>query len=241
MSITKIRGIIINEVAYGEADKYITVFAKNIGKISIFAKGARNTKSKFLAGTSIFTYGDFIIRTTTKTPTLNSVDIIENFYSITGDLDKYYFGTYLLEFMLKILPDETEDNKCLVLLLKTLNHLKNTDNVSLLIIRIFELKMLKYLGYNPYSEYCVKCNSKDPDIFTHNGLICSRCNTKKLSRKLLPATIYTIKYISESNADDLFRFTINDDILNELSFISEEYFKYHIDINLKSYSFIKNC
>ncbi|MGN1318772.1 MAG: DNA repair protein RecO [Lachnospirales bacterium] len=234
----KIRGIIIRENEYGEADKYITIFAKNIGKISVFAKGARNTKSKFLAGTSIFTYGDFVIRTQTNTPTLNSVDIIEKFYDITSDLDKYYYGTYLLEFILKIIPEITDDNKYLILLLKTLNHLKICKNPSILIIRIFQIKMLKYLGYNPYNEYCTICGTPNPNIFTLNGLICNKCSSFKNTETLLPVTIYALKYISESDVSDLFKFNISNECLKELGYIAEEYISNHIGVKLKSYSFI---
>lgn len=35
---------------------------KILGKFLIFAKGARKLKSKFLAGTALFTYGDFIVK-----------------------------------------------------------------------------------------------------------------------------------------------------------------------------------
>lgn len=48
MNSDKIRGIIIRENFSGDADKYLIVFAKDIGKLSIFAKGARNTKASFL-------------------------------------------------------------------------------------------------------------------------------------------------------------------------------------------------
>ena len=85
MSSEKIRGIIIRENFSGESDKFLTIFAKDKGKISVFAKGARNTRSKFLASSSLFTYGDFIIRTVTKTPTLLTADVIESFYNIRND------------------------------------------------------------------------------------------------------------------------------------------------------------
>ena len=62
MTISTIRGIVIKETFSGDSDKYIIIFAKDIGKVSVFAKGARKLKSKFLAGTALFTYGDFIVK-----------------------------------------------------------------------------------------------------------------------------------------------------------------------------------
>lgn len=241
MSVLKIRGIIIRETKSGESDKFITIFAKDIGKISVFAKGASNIKSKFLAGTSIFTYGDFIIRTATKTPTLNSVDIIENFYDITKDLDKYYCGVYLLEFVNKAIADVTDDNRYLILLLKALTSLNSNIIDKMLIVRIFELKMLKYLGYSPYNRYCINCGKENPNYFTLSGLACHNCmDNNGRVRKLNPSTIYTMAYIDSADINELFKFKVNNDVFNELSFIAEKYILYHLECKLKTYEYIKN-
>ena len=44
MTISTIRGIVIKETFSGDSDKYIIIFAKDIGKVSVFAKGARKLK-----------------------------------------------------------------------------------------------------------------------------------------------------------------------------------------------------
>ena len=103
MSSEKIRGIIIRENFSGESDKFLTIFAKDKGKISVFAKGARNTRSKFLASSSLFTYGDFIIRTVTKTPTLITADVIESFYNIRNDFATAVYASCFAEFIDKAL------------------------------------------------------------------------------------------------------------------------------------------
>ena len=111
MSSEKIRGIIIRENFSGEADKFLTVFAKDVGKISVYAKGARNTKSKFLAASSLFTYADFMVRTATKTPTLLSADVIENFYNSKINSNKRLIGCIFQLRLLDLLgyrPDEIE-------------------------------------------------------------------------------------------------------------------------------------
>ncbi len=240
MSIVKVRGIVIREIKSGEADKFITVFAKDIGKIDIFAKGASNIKSKFLAGTSIFTYGDFIIRTNSKTPTLNSVDVIEKFYSITKNLDSYYCGMYLLEFINKALGDVTDDNKYLLLLLKTLKTISSKKITNILAVRVFELKMLKYLGYNPYNSHCALCGKEKPDNFTMNGLLCDNCIGGVSSKKLSNSAIYTLAYIDSADLNKSFKFNVSKDVFNELSFIAEKYISYHLECNLKTYEYIKN-
>lgn len=239
MSVAKIRGIIIREIKSGEADKFITILCKDIGKITVFAKGACNTKSKFLAGTALFTYGDFIIRTASKTPTLNSVDIIESFSNITSDLDRYYCGVYILEFALKALPDVTDNNNYIMLLIKALQKINSGNYSSILIVRIFEIKMLIYLGYSPYNESCSNCGAEMPSYISLNGLVCHNC-IDSLSIKISDTAIYTLKYIYESNLDNLFQFKISQSIFNEISNISEKYISYYLECKFNSYDYIKN-
>lgn len=42
--ILKIRGIVLKETAVGEADKFITVLAKDYGKISVSVNGAKRVR-----------------------------------------------------------------------------------------------------------------------------------------------------------------------------------------------------
>ena len=79
MTISTIRGIVIKETFSGDSDKYIIIFAKDIGKVSVFAKGARKLKSKFLAGTALFTYGDFIVKEVEVNTTLIQLILLRIF------------------------------------------------------------------------------------------------------------------------------------------------------------------
>lgn len=239
MALEKIRGLIIKENKSGDSDKFVVIYAKKIGKISVFARGANNIKSKFVASTSIFTYGDFLINTSRKTPFLSSVDIIESFYSLTKDLDTYYCGVYILEFMQKVTEEIPENDDYLYLALKSLMALKKHPENRLMILRTFQIKMLKLLGYNPYSNNCPICGKADPTRFTLNGFVCDDCCNLKTARALSEATINVLKYIIYSPIDKLFSIRISDDVLNELSYVADKYIKYHLECDLKSSDFIK--
>lgn len=215
MSSEKIRGIIIRENFSGEADKFLTVFAKDVGKISVYAKGARNTKSKFLAASSLFTYADFMVRTATKTPTLLSADVIENFYNIRMDLSSAAYASYFVEFIDKAVIDNVADNNSLLLLLKSLQKLSKINSNKRLIGCIFQLRLLDLLGYRP-DEIEIKPYS------------------------LNQTSIYAMKYILSSDLNSAFSVNIDIEYIKELETFLEKYIEYHIDIKFNSYKLIKN-
>lgn len=213
MSSEKIRGIIIRENFSGESDKFLTIFAKDNGKISVFAKGARNTRSKFLASSSLFTYGDFIIRTVTKTPTLLTADVIESFYNIRNDFAAAAYGSCFAEFIDKAIIEKVPDNNALLLLLKSLQKLAKESAEPRLTGCIFHLRFLDILGYRP-----------DDEILSS-----------------LSATGYSAAlYILSSPLNKAFNISLDTVYISELETFIEKYIDYHMDIKLKSYKIIKN-
>ncbi len=213
MSSEKIRGIIIRENFSGESDKFLTIFAKDKGKISVFAKGARNTRSKFLASSSLFTYGDFIIRTVTKTPTLLTADVIESFYNIRNDFATAVYASCFAEFIDKALIEKVPDNNALLLLLKSLQKLSKENAEPRLTGCIFHLRFLDILGYRP-----------DDEILSS-----------------LSATGYSAAlYILSSPLNKAFNISLDTVYISELETFIEKYIDYHMDIKLKSYKIIKD-
>lgn len=239
MSLIKARGIIIREVFVGESDKIITIFAKDLGKISVRARGARKSKSKFLAGTQLFTYSDFIIFTRNKYYTLSQVEIIEGFYNIRNDYDKLCYANYFLEIIDKSIMAGMESNDILLLLLKTLKVMCSNKINIVLLGRIYELKFLDYSGYRPEVNECIACNSINFSgniYFRKEGIVCNNCNSLK-DIKLNEATIYAIRYILNSNLTELYNFKLDTHSLKSLQSICR-LLMHSLDIRLNSSTFI---
>ncbi len=215
MAAEKIRGLVIRENFSGEADKFITIFAKDIGKISVFCKGARNTKSKFLAATALFTYGDFVIRTASKTPTLISADVIDNFYALRNDYEKTVFASYFTELIDRSFLEEVADNNTLLLTIKTLKKLCSDNCDIKLTSCIYLLKLMEYMGYRPDTD---------------DGSISS----------LSEAVKYAINYVQQKDMDSIFSFTLEDSYIKELWHFLYDYIEYHTELHLKSGKILKN-
>lgn len=232
------RGIILRETNIGESNKILTLLIKDIGKLSCTARGCRNHKSKLFSCSGIFCYGDFVINTTGKYPLLEQAVPIESFYNIRTDLDTLAYATYFMEIMDRTTPDGIESNESMLLLLKALQKLNNHKN-PLHICCIFKIKLLQIYGYIPELESCGICRVPT-DIFTAEGLVCQGClppNTQYI--KISAAAIEAIKYIICNDIKNIFSIIIEDDLLKELSLVSDFLFNHHIDLQFKSYKFIK--
>lgn len=241
MSEIKIRGIVVKEIFVGEADKIITVIAKDYGKIRISAKGARRAKNKFVSGTSLFSYCDFIIYSNNNYNSLNQVDIIESFYELTSDLLKLSYASYFAEVLEKTVPENQGANDVLLLLLKTLLALKREKTPPKLTARVFEIKFLQLNGVMPELSACTQCKSTDRELyFGAEGIVCEKCRIPSLNYiKITPTVIYAIAYILSSDLNKIFRFNISAQSLDELTKISRLLFREHINLQFKALRFIE--
>ncbi len=201
MKQMKVNGIIIAENNSNDFDKMLTMLTPNLGKISCSARGARRTKSQLLAGTQLFTFGEYMIFKGSDTYTINSCEIIEMFYNLRTDLDKLLYASHIN----KIINDVTTENQnsfyILKLFLNTLYAISETDKNLDFIISVFKMRLMKIIGFAPQVNECVICKAKEnlnSFSFKDNGFKCKNCSKQEtgafgLSEATKNAIIYTTK------------------------------------------------
>lgn len=235
MSIRKARGIVIRESYKGESDKVLTLFCKEIGKITVQAKGARKPKSKYLAGSQLFTYSDFVIYDAGSFQSVTQIDIIQSFYKMREDYDRLCCGSNMLKLLDKILPQGMQCDQLLLLLLKALTALSSGKIQPELVQIIFELKLLEYEGFMPEIDACAVCGCEEfsPLYINADSLLCSECFSGKPNGKYIvkisDIALYAIRTILSAEAE-LFGFGVSDSILNELQRICNFLTKSHLEV-----------
>ena len=103
MASTKVKAIVIGGINIKEKDKLITIFSLERGKMVVSMKGVRGDKAKLKSAKEIFCFGDFLIEEGKNSSIVTGVDIIDNFYSLTSDVSKYYEGCALLDIVCKVI------------------------------------------------------------------------------------------------------------------------------------------
>src|SRR3989344_1379991 len=83
----KATGIIIGKKDLGEADKILTVFTREHGKLHLVARGSRKLSSKRVGTLELFNYIRFIYFSGRSMESLGQVDMVNSFAGIKDDLD----------------------------------------------------------------------------------------------------------------------------------------------------------
>ncbi len=247
MAFLKTKGIVIKEAGVGEADKIITIFSRNRGRITALVKGGRRLRSNLSAGSQILCYADFVLFSGKQMYSVNSCEVIEPFYEIRNDMFKLTYAAHFMDIVLEIIQENQQSPKLLQLLLNTLHLLAKTDKNPKLLSGIFELRALTIAGFAPHVHNCMICGHEQINnyafSFSKCGFICDRqeCYSKDtFALELSAGTSRAIQHIVYSRMKDLFGFALSDDVLDELSHVSKRYLRERLERDFVKLDFLKN-
>ena len=247
MGFLKTQGIVIKEVNTGEADKIITLFSRNRGRISALSRGGKRPKSKLAAASQIMCYGEYVLYSGREIYTVNSCEVIEPFYEIRNDIVKLTYAAHFMDIVLEIGQENQPAPKLLQLLLNSLYMLAKTDKQPELVSRIFELRALATAGYAPYVRQCMNCGQDTEKFFSFSlekcGFLCDReeCLTTDRSSILLsPGAAMAIRHIVYARMEELFSFGLSTEVLDELGQITRKYLRQQLDRDFSKLDFLKS-
>lgn len=173
------QGIVLGTVDYGEADRVVTLFTQERGKLSAFAAGARKSKRRFagaLEPLNLLTVD--LVERHGATLRLDQARIDRPFLPIRSDLARIARALYALELVRELVRDHEPHEALFSLLLGYLGLLEagGAGPTSLL---AFELTALSLAGFQPRFEDCAICGGPlvgevrfDPE---HGGAVCPLC------------------------------------------------------------------
>lgn len=236
--IEKTKGLIIKRSNVKDNDVYVTILTPN-GKIEAIGKGAKKEKSRLMAGTQYFCFGEFVIFKGTNTNTLNSADPIEIFYNLRLDIEKLEVVSKICK-IINYVTDENQDTfEILRLCLNTLYLLNKKNECDLdFIFSIFLFSIIKDLGFSPILDNnCSICNEKEDETFfsiKNKGLICRNCKNEydKSAIKITENVKNGIRYVINSDCKKIYNFSLSEDDKKTFELISKLYFEDCIDFKV---------
>jgi len=202
-----------------EADKLVWLYTEKLGKISAVARGAKRSKSKFLASTLPFCFGEYIVYKGRSLYNISEGAIINSFQELMGDLDHLTYASYLCE-LIDIAVQEEESNRELFKTFVSCFYLMSKKVVDLEVMaRAFEVKLLEATGYGLNLEYCCQCKSKintsNYISFQYGGGVCNQCE-KVNGMYVSYATYNILKFLSKLSIDKVYRVSMKTEEKDEL-------------------------
>jgi DNA repair protein RecO (recombination protein O) len=147
-------GIILKRHATGEADRILTIFTRQYGKIRVLAKGIRKITSRRAGHMEVFTHGVFTLHGGHTLDLVSEASTIRSGSLFDSDAPRLEYAYCLCELVDQLLADHQEHEDIFLLLTGSLNNLLSTNTLESYgtILSDFVHTMLWNLGFLPQSQ-----------------------------------------------------------------------------------------
>ena len=241
----RVEAVVLRHHDYGEADRLLTLYTRQLGKTRVLAKGARKIASRKAGHIEPFTQVKLQLARGRDMLLVTQADTVDAYLPLRENLILTSQASYVLELLDRFTyVDETENPSTYRLLTDTLARLASNDD-PWLVIRYYEMRLLDLLGFRPQLINCVNCGREikaENQFFSFRagGVICPRCGHGL--PQLKPITVETLKYLrhfQRSNYRDASRARPGSEIQKEAEDLMQGYFTYLLERELNTPGFLK--
>lgn len=223
------KALVLREVRYKEADRILTLFTSDGGKVTAKARGALRKGSKLAAATQQLTFSEMTLFCNKGKFTVNEAVISEDFSGLRQDIGAFALGCYFAECIEAFAVEDQADPLLLQLGLNSLYALSRKLYPAEHIKAAFELRLMAVAGFRPEVSACASCGCEEPDeplLSLDNGVIlCRSCAPYPVTgmAELCPASLEALRYILSAPAKQLFSFSLEENALKRLGQAAEQY------------------
>jgi DNA repair protein RecO (recombination protein O) len=188
----KTRGIVLRARNLGEADKIVTLFTDERGKIDAVAKGVRRAKSQLAGRLEFVTEASLTMHRGRSLDVITSAEIERAHWTAIVDPGAFATAHVLAELVDAFCEVDLAMPEIYALLRGALAALAvATDPAS--IVPRFGLRLLGTLGYAPQSDGCVRCGIAFGETpawadLEAGGLACETCRPHRADALALAAS-----------------------------------------------------
>jgi DNA repair protein RecO (recombination protein O) len=158
MQTTECEAIVLAAMDYGEADRIVTLFTREYGKVRGIARNGKKSVKRFGAALEIFVRLRLSLVLKEGLCSLRNADIMTVFPRIRADLAKIGYAGYACEVVDRFLPEALCNPRLFRLLAAYLEHLDafppRADDR-----RFFEVNLLNIVGYRLSLDRCERCGA----------------------------------------------------------------------------------
>jgi DNA repair protein RecO (recombination protein O) len=241
----RVDAVVLRHSNYGEADRLLTLFTRQLGKTRALATGARKIASRKAGHIEPFTHVKLQLAKGRDMLLVTQADTVDAYLPLRDDLVLTGHAAYVLELLDRFsYEDGTEHPSTFKLLTETLARLASRADVWLA-IRYYEIRLLDHVGFRPQLMECANCGNKiQPEdqffSFTAGGVICPRCG--KGLPHLHAISMDTLKYLrhfQRSSYAEATRARPSPEVRNEAERLMQGYFTYLLEKELKTPGFLR--
>lgn len=181
--VYRTEAVVLRRQDLGEADRLLTVYSLDRGKLRLVAKGARRPSSRKAGHLEPFTRVKLLLARGRELDIITQAEAIETYRGIQEDLIRFGQASYTAELLDRFTVEQEENQTLYRLLINTLERLISGEEPAATML-FYELRLLEHVGYRPELFRCVGCGEeiRPRDQFfsaAEGGILCPKCGSER--------------------------------------------------------------
>ena len=237
-------GVVLKQMPLGEADRLLTLYTPDKGKLRAVARGVRRTKSKLAGHVEPLVHVRVSVAEGKTLDVIAEAETVRSFRSLRENLQQISRAVYLTDLVERFSAEQSPNEEVFDLLLGAFVELES-DRAPGQLMRYFEVQLLARSGFGPELHRCVDCfNALEPGdhLFScsRGGILCPNCRVSSQDRMVsisLGAT-KVLRYFQRADLERAAVLRIPSMLSEELERILGTYVRYVLDADPKSAEFV---
>jgi DNA repair protein RecO (recombination protein O) len=241
--VYRTQGIVLKRTDMGEADKVLTIYTFEHGKVRAVGKGIRRPGSRLGGHLDLLTRSQLMLARGRNLDYVTQAETIDSFIGLRDDLLRASHGYTVAELVDRLTEDGHEDRPTYDALVEVLGRIA-TDPDPELAVRMFEITLLDRLGYRPQLRTCGRCQAELPraDCFyspVAGGVLCADCGLAEPTARPLSANAFAMLRLLQSGSWEVAgRVRKDEPLRREIEAVLRAQIQYVLERDLKSSAFL---
>ena len=241
----KTEAVVLKQTPFGEADRLLTLYTPDLGKLRALAKGVRRPKSRFSGHLELLNHVSVSLAQGRNLDVMTEAHVIKSFRGVREDLQRLSRAIYMAELVDGFSVEQASNYPLYRILLNALDWLEGPGQSDLL-LRHFEMHLLGHSGYSPELYRCVECRHElEPGdhLFSSasGGVTCPACCAMSGSG-MVPVSLSAMKVLRFLQREEDYArvegLKVSPGVLREIEGLVRAYVRYLVERELKSVEFM---
>ena len=240
----KTEGIVLKQMPLGEADRILTLYTTDLGKLRAVARGVRRPKSRLAGHLEPLTRATVSVSEGRSLDHIAEAETLQSYRRLREDLELVSKALYLADLVDSFTVDRSPSLALFNLLAGSLARLESARS-SDTVLRYFEVQLLHTSGFGPELRECVECRAALEPATHHfcaaaGGILCAGCGPSAKG-SLVPLSVNAIKvlrFFQREPPDAVDALEVPPHVLRETARALRSYTTYVLERDLKSARFM---
>ncbi len=241
--VYRTEAVVLKHADLGEADRLLTLYTAEYGKVRAVAKGVRKPTSRKSGHVEQFVQTRLLIARGRNLDIVTQAEMVEPFLPLRRDLWRVSYACYAAE-LLDVFTEEGEENRALYeLLVNVLRWIAEESDLDRT-IRYYELRLLDLAGFRPQLFRCAACETEiRPEVNymrpASGGVLCPRCGAELGGAEPISLNaLKVLRYFQTRDYATCRQVQISAPVHREVEKVLYRHIVYHLERQLKSTAFL---